>query len=281
MYADYLAAIVLANVLLGLAAYLPLAGGRLLVCVGALAGIGGIAAAVAHVAGTPLPLALVVGAAASAAAAWVLDLMTRKQSGFEYAITTLAAGEVIRAIVTNTDRLGGALGFSDTRQVTSLVPMWILGLLAVVCVQLFELSGARRAVAVLRESDRLAESLGVDARRMRTKLVVAAGALAGLSGAMQIHLVGIYEPRAFGFDRSMEILLYALAGGSVSYLGPVCGAAVLTVMPELLRINPATRQLGYGALLTLIMLSRPEGLATGPWSRPWLRSLVKRSLDTG
>ena len=58
----------------------------------------------------------------------------------------------------------------------------------------------------------------------------------------------------------MEILIFAVFGGSEILWGPVFGASFLTLMPELLRGLSEYRYMIYGIILVLMMIFRPQGL---------------------
>jgi branched-chain amino acid transport system permease protein len=56
------------------------------------------------------------------------------------------------------------------------------------------------------------------------------------------------------------MVIFAIFGGINSLWGPVIGAAILTVVPEVLRFIQEWRMIFYGMLIVLLMTFRPEGL---------------------
>jgi branched-chain amino acid transport system permease protein len=75
-------------------------------------------------------------------------------------------------------------------------------------------------------------------------------------------------------DRSIEILLFVVLGGAQTFIGPVIGAVLLTLAPEVLRFLAEYRLLVYGLMFVVIMLLRHEGLIeedTFSWKR-WSRT---------
>jgi len=68
------------------------------------------------------------------------------------------------------------------------------------------------------------------------------------------------NPQDFDFNRSIELLNMVVLGGLGSIPGTVLGAAILTILPEMLRVVAEYRMLFYGALLVLLMIFRPNGL---------------------
>ena len=83
-------------------------------------------------------------------------------------------------------------------------------------------------------------------------------------------------------DRSIEILLFVVLGGGQTFIGPVIGAALLTLVPEFLRFLAEYRLLVYGLMFVVIMLLRHEGLieeGTFSWKQ-WSKKLRKESRET-
>lgn len=72
------------------------------------------------------------------------------------------------------------------------------------------------------------------------------------------------EPRIFNLPMSLLALTVIVLGGLYSPIGAVLGALVLVGVPELLRLAPDVRILGYGVVLLLVIRFRPQGL--------WVRS---------
>ena len=58
-------------------------------------------------------------------------------------------------------------------------------------------------------------------------------------------------------------MLYVLFGGTQSVLGPLLGAAVFTLLPELLRSSAHWRYVLFAAIIIVVMVVRPQGLVTG------------------
>lgn len=260
MYVIQVLTLVVINGLLGLGAYLPLAGGRIVVCSGAFAGVGAIAATVAHERyDLPYAVALLLGMCSAGVFAGLVGILTARLQGFAFALATLGVGELARVGVVNSPALGGALGFPSFRAGPPLEAAILVGLCLALVVR-FELSSRRAVVAVLRTNERLAEGLGINVAAERLRLIVASGVLSGLAGGLHIGAVGLLAPATFGYERSIESLLFPIAGGTGSFLGPVIGAFLLTVAPEWLRFSLAFRQVLFGALMIAVMGLRPQGL---------------------
>ena len=118
-----------------------------------------------------------------------------------------------------------------------------------------------RAMIAARDDEPLATAAGVDVFRLRLFAFAISGALAGLAGACYAHYLTFIDPGVFGFSFSEALLIMVILGGSGTLWGPVAGAIVFTLLPELLRMAPEIRSLLYGALLFVIVLYLPRGMA--------------------
>jgi branched-chain amino acid transport system permease protein len=92
--------------------------------------------------------------------------------------------------------------------------------------------------------------------------------MAGVAGAMYAHYVTFIDPSSFSFVESVYIVSLVIIGGAGNTRGPLIGAAVLVVLPEVLRFVAVplayasnVRQIIYGLLLVVFVLLRPKGLA--------------------
>jgi branched-chain amino acid transport system permease protein len=118
-----------------------------------------------------------------------------------------------------------------------------------------------RAMIAARDDEPLATAAGIDVFRLRLFAFAISGALAGLAGACYAHYLTFIDPGVFGFSFSEALLIMVILGGSGTLWGPVAGAVVFTLLPELLRMAPEIRSLIYGLLLFVIVLYLPRGMA--------------------
>ncbi len=86
---------------------------------------------------------------------------------------------------------------------------------------------------------------------------------------LNAHLTFFIGPQEYGFDRGVEILTMSILGGINSLFGPVLGAVIVTLLPELLRGFKDYRAVANGLILVLIVLFLPKGL----WNPAWMRRL--------
>ena len=255
-----------------------------------LAGVvgGDIAAAVAFT------LVILVGALAAAIAGLVVGIPSLRLRGDYLAIATLGFAEIIRIIIVNTNKVGGATGFRgcvDAANGTTCIDesmgrltipaytnfFWI-GLFAVITIVIIYNivnSDAGRALISIREDELAAQAMGVNTTRYKVTSFVISSAFAGVAGALYGHW-RLPHPNDFTFVRSFEIIIMIVLGGMGSITGSILGALVITFLPEVLRQLPGGvydyRLVIYALLLIIIMITRPQGVFGGrEFGLSWLK----------
>lgn len=261
------------NALLALSVYVNLACGQLSLASAGFMAIGSYAAALLTMrAGWPFPAALGAATLLPALIAIPLGLPVLRLRGVFLAIATIGFGEVVRLGFVNWDYTEGALGLVAVPQKTRT---WLIYLcVAAVLFVLWRLRGSRAGYALeaIREDEAAARTMGIDATRYKLAMFVFGAAVAGLAGGLEAHLMFMVAPSGYGFGRVVDMLVYAVVGGSAVFYGPVVGAAFLTILPELLRavgpligLSPGPlRLLVNGLILLLVVLFLPNGLASLP-----------------
>lgn len=259
------------NALLALSIYLTLSCGMLVIANAAFMGIGAYTSALLTInSGLPFPLALAAGMAAPAAMAFVIGKPTLRLSGVYLAMATLAFGEVVRIALLNAESVtGGALGLNGIPQSTQ---WWHVALaLAVTLAVLWRLRRSKvgRAFEAIKEDETAAGLMGIDVAAHKMLAFVLGAAIAGLAGTLNAHLTFFIGPSEYGFDRAVDILTMAILGGIGELTGPVVGAVILTLLPELLRSFKDFRLVVNGFILVLIVLFLPKGIWDPARIRQW------------
>ncbi|MDB5817868.1 MAG: hypothetical protein JWQ11_1508 [Rhizobacter sp.] len=259
------------NALLALSIYLTLSCGLLAMANAAFMGIGAYGASLITMnAGLPFPVALLGSMAAPAVIAFIIGTPTLRLSGVYLAMATLAFGEVVRIAILNTEGwTGGALGLNGIPQLTE---WWHVALaLVVTLLVLWRLRRSKvgRAFEAIKEDETAAGLMGIDVTRFKLLAFVLGAAVAGLAGGLNAHLTFFIGPNEYGFDRGVEILTMTVLGGIGGLTGPVLGAVILTLLPELLRGFKDFRHVINGLILVIITLFLPKGLWDPMQFRRW------------
>jgi branched-chain amino acid transport system permease protein len=119
-----------------------------------------------------------------------------------------------------------------------------------------------RALVSIRENELAAEAMGVHTTRYKIQAFVLAAFYAGIAGSFYAHFVKYISPDSFYIYESFILLAMLAFGGQGNLIGPVVGAAVLIIIPEVFRFLQEYRMLVYGGVL-ITMLVRRQGLLGG------------------
>ncbi len=238
-------------------------------------GIGAYAVAVgpAHL-GVPSWASLLAGAALAALLAFVVGRPILRLKGHYLAVATLGLGLLIGMVFTNEARwTGGPDGMPVARLVLfgwtvrgTQTWYWISGatlaLGALIAINLID-SPTGRAFRAIHDSEVAAAVLGIDIARYKLVAFVLSAVYAAVAGAYLALFDGLVTPVNAGFLRSIEFVTMAVLGGLGSIFGSVVGAAVLTVLPQLLTIFHEYEHVALGAIMIVFMLFLRAGVVPG------------------
>ncbi len=186
------------------------------------------------------------------------------------AITTIGINFIVESIFLYVPFFGGALGiggipsiyFFGTRLRGANFLYLCLFFLALTLLisRRFTKSWAGLACFALREEETAASSMGVSPVRFKLVAFVIGTAMAGLGGALYAHQMRFISATDFGFPLSVMMLSMVVLGGMGTLWGPVLGALILGVLPELFRPLVDYRMLLNAAILLLMIRFQPGGL---------------------
>ena len=88
--------------------------------------------------------------------------------------------------------------------------------------------------------------------------------MAGVAGAFFAHHARFVSADSFRLDETFVVLTMLIVGGMGTLIGPIIGAVFLVIFPEAARFLSHYREIVYGAILILVILFRPEGIAGIP-----------------
>jgi len=211
--------------------------------------------------------------------------------GVYFALLTIAAAEFTRVAFDHLGFAGGSGGLFLPYEERRLGEWWNLrgGQLLFYYLALFLAAGgvvlaARLARSRLgyhwlavREDERAARSLGIDAFRAKMTAVLVSSGMTAVGGVFYaFYYNNLFPGQIFDIGRSIELLLAPIVGGLGTVFGPVVGAFILTPLGEGLialtqRLGidaPGVKAIFYGLTLVVIIYVRPSGV----W--PWLARLL-------
>jgi ABC-type branched-subunit amino acid transport system ATPase component/ABC-type branched-subunit amino acid transport system permease subunit len=189
---------------------------------------------------------VVIGTAATAAAAFIVAHGAIRLRAIQLAISSWLGAWLIALFLTSFPSIsGGASGlvlpdatigsaFGFEWRVTAAMHYVIaLALLAIALLLFRSLAGSSAGLllATIKQNPKEAAVIGTLRDSMRLKLFVFGSTVAGLVGALGVHLTGIFDHRSFGVLLSVSLFLAVLVGRPARIFAPVLGALVIAVLP--------------------------------------------------
>jgi len=221
--------------------------------------------------GWPPLLALAVGAAAAGALALAIARPILKLKGHYLAMATLGLGIIIAIVITNESRYTGgpdgisvpALGIAGLELAGEKAWYVLVSVLLVLCAWLalnLVDSPSGRALQAIHGSEVAAQVAGVQTTRVKVRIFVVSAVMASIVGSLSAHYVAFVTPGLAGFFHSIELVTMVVVGGMASVFGSVIGAAILTMLPQLLSTFEGWETVVFGAILMATMIFLPKGI---------------------
>jgi branched-chain amino acid transport system permease protein len=262
-YVEGILVLLAINIVFAYGAFLPIAAGQLNLGVAGFAAIGGyVSAYLSNTTAISALLAIPVGGLAAGIVALAVAVPVLRTRGIYLALATFALGEIVRATLLNLEVVGGAAGYPVTAFIRfPIIAAFALGVMVFVWLLFATRFGI--AITAVHDDERVADLMGLDVRAFQIAAFVLGSILAGIGGGLYAHHFSYIEAQYFGISLSISIVLYVLFGGTQSVLGPLLGAGVFTLLPEVLRGSAQWRYVLFAAVVIVVMMVRPQGLVTG------------------
>ena len=224
---------------------------------------------------------------AAAVAAYFIGRITLRLRGAYFVLASLGFAEVLRIVVLNwVDVTGGPMGFPGIPRPGFELPLlgkvvlasklanyflfWALVAIALFVIWRVIDSRLGRALVAISESEPLAESIGISIYKYTLGVLLFSAAIIGLAGALYAHYITFISPDMFYIGNTITMLVMVVVGGRRTFGGPILGAVLFTILPELLRAVDMYRMIVYGAVIIAAILYFPRGVT------PALGGLLKR-----
>lgn len=234
-----------------------------------------------------LAVAMVIGGLCAAVAGVIVGVPVLRLKGDYLAIVTLAFGEIIKNIVgvlyVGVDGKGlhfglieqgftleeggkmiinGPMGVSGVTKISTFTSGFVLILVTLFILLNLIHSRTGRAIMSVRDNQIAAESIGISVTRYKLLAFVISAAFAGMAGTLYAMNFSTVTAAKFDFNTSILILVFVVLGGLGNIWGSIIAAALLTVLPELLRAVNDYRMLIYAILLIVMMIFNNSGIKT-------------------
>ncbi len=253
---------VLLNCMLALSQYVVMRAGVFSIGTSGLAACGAYAAAILTVQlGVPPALGVAAGVLAGGVMGFLLSVPLARMRGVYQAIATLAFVQIVLSLIYwATPLTGGATGLNGIPNVATTPVLVVAVVVLSYLLMMLGRSGLGRAFDTIRQDETVAATLGIPVARLHALAFTLSGAIAGLAGALTAYHNYSVLPEQFGFGPATTILSFVVLGGRQSIAGPLLGAAVLTLLPDLTRAVSENRMILTGILLVAVIVYLPHGI---------------------
>lgn len=227
-----------------------------------------------------LSLAMVVGGAVAGVCGVIIGVPVLRLRGDYLAIVTLAFGEIIKNLL-NSFYLGidsagmhfslkdsaslnlaadgkvlinGAIGITSMKKASTFTAGIVLILITLFVILNLINSRAGRAIMSIRDNRIAAEATGINVTKYKLMAFATSAVFAGMAGVLYAMNFSTLSAKKFDYNTSILILVFVVLGGIGNIRGSIIAAALLYVLPEMLRGLQDYRMLMYALLLIGIML---------------------------
>jgi branched-chain amino acid transport system permease protein len=212
---------------------------------------------------TPLPLDMLAGALLAGAVSVLVGLPVLRLRGVFLAIATIGFVEALRlGVILNIPITGEGQGLKNPSPdpLGGIVPILIS--VPILTYLVWRLTHTRlgQAWAAIREDELAASSNGINVPVYKMIAFIISAILAGYAGALETHINFFIDPLEYSVTRTIQILTFAVVGGTTNVIGPIVGAVFLTSLPEIVRQFAAYRDVVNGVILILVIIFRPQGI---------------------
>lgn len=214
---------------------------------------------------TNFALGIAVGIVITCVVALIIAVPTFRLRGDYLAIATLGFSEIIRIAIQNMEITGGAAGLSyltfetiDDRGLFMMLMITIV--LSILLIVNYIRSSHGRATVSIREDEIASEAMGVNTTKYKVVTFLIGASLAAVAGAFLGPMNFFIKPGDFGFQKSIDVLVIVVLGGTGSLTGSVIGGIFVAVVNTFLQNYSEIRMILYALALVLVMILRPQGL---------------------
>jgi len=214
---------------------------------------------------TPLALNIAAGVLLAGVLGLLVGLPVLRLRGVFLAIATIGFIEALRlGVILNVPITGEGLGLKNPDADPLGGVSVILASLVVVVFLVWRLTKGRlgHAWSAIRQDEIAALSQGIDVARYKMIAFILSAVIAGYAGALEAHLNFFVDPgdAQYGVTRAVQVLTFAVLGGSGYVLGPVVGALIITLLPEIFREAGDYINVLSGIFLIAVIVFRPQGI---------------------
>ncbi len=219
----------------------------------------------------PFLISILLSGLVSGVIALPIGLPTLRLRGAYFGIATLAFAEAMKQITLEFDKTVGIHFFEGPHGITLPIGpgnefFYYVGFLVLIAVvglnYWIERSKFGYGLRAIRESEQTAELSGVDTLKAKIQVYMISAFFLGIIGGIETYWLTYINPHmVFDVLITIQIVVMALLGGIGTVIGPVVGAAFLTILYELLYTDfPYTYGMIIGFIIVAVVLLMPRGI---------------------
>jgi len=226
--------------------------------------------------------AMLAGGVAAAFLALMVGYPFFRLKGIYFALVTIFLSEVIRLVLEQWSSVtGGTMGLTRIPKPNPIVIpglfnmdfasktdyyylILVLALITILILYAIERSRILVTWNSIRESNDLAASVGVNLNNFKVLAFCICCFFPGIVGAFYSQYMTIIAPNAFGFTFSLYVIVYLIVGGAKRFAGPIIGAIILTLLPELARGLKEFQPFIFAVVMMAVIAFMPQGIVGIP-----------------
>ncbi len=212
----------------------------------------------------PFGLAVLAAVAVGAILGFLPALGFSRTSGIVTAVSSMALIFIIQSVIRNLKFLGGSNGMTGIPKVNNLL-LYAFIILVLSGIFMHRLNSSRigRALEAIQTDPQMAETLGVNTRRMTILALTLSSVLSAMGGAIYAFNIRVIYPGTFSFTLLLNVMTMLFVGGRFTQWGILISAPLLwslnVYMPK--GVQKLSNYI-YAAILIIILMLMPEGLVT-------------------
>jgi branched-chain amino acid transport system permease protein len=231
-------------------------------------------------------VAVLAGGVSAGVAGIVIGLPSLRLNPLYIAMVTFGFGQAVNLVAINWIKVTGGpnglgvnapmafgIELGNTALYVSAALVFMLCLWVSACIKNSRLG---RAFLAVKESEIAAKSMGIAVDRYKIIAFTIGAVMGGVAGGLYALISGYVNPDAFVFQISILLVTMCIVGGLGRLSGPIVGAIIFTILPEVLRPFAEYREFFSGIILLgfLILMPRGLGALVGSVRRPVAGGLI-------
>jgi branched-chain amino acid transport system permease protein len=223
--------------------------------------------------GVPVFAAIPIGGVMAGLVGVIITLPLLRTKGWSFYIATYGLAELIRlSWVKFRNPFGGSTGIIDIPyppvvagiDFSLRTPYYFLsfGVMLFLMFVMYRVDKSHigNTFKAISMDSKLAESTGINISKHRLLACAIGGACAGIAGGLLVHRLSAVDPKLFGLNSMLYLLIYVVVGGTNTFWGPIIGVGVMQTLFEVSRPLIEIRPAFFGISIILVLLFMYGGI---------------------